>query len=294
VSCSRERLRVALCLLALAGCGPNVGAEASSTAAATGAATGVATDDAATTTAPTTGALDGGASGEGSTTLGTNMDLPPASCDSYQQDCPPGMKCGIYSYFGGGLWDDSKCVPLLEDPDKVGEACVTFNGEYSGEDSCEKGAVCFQGRCSPQCVGTVREPMCTVPHSVCYVVAEWAALCRSPCFPLWPDYCGPDSVCDLDPGDPGGFACAPDMPGGELFAACTGAPGTCDAGLTCRPPKSAVECDPMDPGCCLPFCVTDSDVFPCPGEGQECQALYMTLEEAPPELWETGVCALPT
>lgn len=245
-----------------------------------------------------------GSTGEQSTSTSTGSDLttsgpdiPPAGCGPFEPNCPVGMKCNAYGSQSRSGWNDSKCVPIVDDPDQVGEKCKIFADLYSGEDSCEAGAMCWdaaadtlEGICVPQCTGNSLEPICTAPHSFCFQAGP-LALCLPKCSPFLG--CDVGVVCDRDPNDPGGFTCAPDLPGGALFGSCDGPPGTCDAGLTCLAPESAFECDQGSPGCCVPFCRV-GEMNGCPGVGQECQPLYGDPElEAPPLFWALGICAVP-
>lgn len=274
--------------------------EASSNEVKTDATSSSSSDNSAETTShvPTSSEGDGSteelSSGE-QTTL--SADLPPTDCDPFSPDCGLGMKCSPYKSQDFGSWDDSRCVPVVNDPDQTGEECKVLEELYSGIDTCDAGLMCwavaeatFVGVCVPQCTGTSREPICTAPHSVCDQAGP-LALCLPKCSPFLD--CGFGTVCDKDPDDVGGFACAMDLPGGELFGSCTGAPGTCNSGLTCSPSTSSVECDQLSPGCCVPFCNVAAENV-CPGAGQECQPLYGDSKEAPPLLWNLGLCTLPS
>ena len=55
--------------------------------------------------------------------------LEPFDCDIWAQDCPEGEKCSAWANDGGGAWNATRCVPVDDDPDQVGEAC---NVEGSG------------------------------------------------------------------------------------------------------------------------------------------------------------------
>lgn len=222
------------------------------------------------------------------------------SCSTWTQDCPQGMKCTVYSSMGLKMWDATSCRPVHEPSSLPGESCEVFDNPWSGLDTCALGAVCWaasevtldSGVCVAFCEGSIEQPVCSSPHTDCRGSAE-AYVCLPGCSPFLQD-CEVGYVCDVDPEDPGGFACLPDESGalGGLFDACEG-PGTCDPFLTCRPPFDALQCAPNDPGCCLPFCSTVSG-SPCVDEDLVCAPLYKSPEvEAPPTLWTLGTCISP-
>lgn len=287
------RLRAVFLLLApLAACGTTQSPGPSTTSLDTTSSEGSGDLSASVTTfdSPTTTEVS-----EASSLGGLEPDLPAEMpCNPYTQECPLGMKCNVYSTTGVGLADDVKCVEVVAEPDQVGEACVNFDGEYSGKDSCEKGSVCFETMCTPLCTGSSIEPICEAPHTFCYMLSEEVAFCRTPCSPFTSNECEGGFVCDVDPDDPGGFVCGPDLPDGGLFEGCIpGVPGACDATLTCLTPAAGGECDPNLSGCCLPYCLIDAQNI-CPGEGQVCVPFFADPEvEAAPGLWTLGICTLP-
>ena len=289
-------IQIAIIFLHLACCSGQR-TEADGTSSSTLALSSTSSGSGATGQVPTSS--HGGSTTEGQSTSSGGMaipDLPSEECGPFAPDCPPGMKCSAYGSRRLGSWQYSKCVPVVDDPDALGEECEVFKDYYSGEDSCEAGAMCWDivedtliGECVPVCAGTSREPICTAPHSFCFEAGS-VAICLAKCSPFL--NCGQGTVCDRDPNDPGGFACAMDLPGGGVFSPCSGDPGTCDVQLACLPSAAAVECDPLFPGCCVPYCVV-GDMNDCPGVGQECQPVYANPDEAPPLLGALGVCTVP-
>lgn len=231
--------------------------------------------------------------GDGATGSSTGPG-PGATCIPLAQDCPAGYKCAAYATEGSPSWNEAKCVPVVGDG-VDGEPC-TAEG-LTGVDSCAKGYMCWNieqetgfGTCVAQCSGTWGEPMCSEPWTTC-VFSSLAvlALCLPTCSPLL-QMCEVGEMC-LPSQVPNSFVCVPDASGdeGQLFDPCEYA-NACDPGLVCTNPELAVECDPMAPGCCLPFCEIGSDG--CPGAGQECLPWYMP-GEAPPMLENVGICGVP-
>ena len=98
------------------------------------------------------------------------------------------------------------------------------------------------------------------------------------------DLCVPQPMGD-------GFVCVLDESGdaGQQNDPCA-SPNSCDPGLFCADPALAAECDPMAPGCCLPFC--DLDNPECTNKGATCVPWYPP-GMAPPLLDHVGLCRLP-
>ncbi|MDC0717924.1 hypothetical protein [Nannocystis bainbridge] len=217
-------------------------------------------------------------------------------CYQWAQDCPEGQKCMPYSGDGDNAWESLKCVDVVPDPDGLYEPCEVFGSPVSGEDTCDVGLMCWdvvdgKGKCMGMCTGSPDKPGCTDPEASCYLTADAVVtLCFPHCDPLQQD-CEADELClPLPSGD--AFICVSDASGegGQTFDPCTYI-SACDAGLLCLNPELAVECDPQQIGCCLPFCDT-SLPNTCPGAGQECLSWW---DNAPPspELANLGVCSLP-
>ena len=250
-----------------------------------------------TETAPTTGVMTVDPSPAGSsadtTTPGTSTldpDGGSGGCDGFQQDCPEGQKCAAWADDGGVTWTVNKCVPVTGD--KIpGDACLVEGGPVTGIDNCEHGAMCWdvdqenEGTCVALCTGSVGAPVCAEGFA-CMVVQEGVLhICSPTCDPLAQD-CPSGELC-LPYED--SAICVFDASGeeGQVFDSCEYL-NSCDPGLVCIESTSAVECDPMASGCCVPMC-SIFEMAPCPGVGQECVSLY-DEGEAPMGLEYLGQC----
>lgn len=253
-------------------------------------------------TAPTTGTghtpttSTTGAPSESSTTLATTstgetrQDMTWTSCDPQAQDCPVGQKCAPFGSLGG-LWDEARCVPVVENPALPGEPCV-IEGDYtSGIDNCGVGHICWTDDiannktiCAPLCSGSLDDPVCPPGH-YCLVFSEILTVCEVPtCDPLLQDcpkageLCIPNEYVFEDwcfPNESGS--------GGQVHDPCESW-SDCDKGLACMPPTlAAVECDQEGKGCCQPFCEIGVDT--CPGAGQDCLPYFPHTT--------AGICRLP-
>ncbi|MCY1005493.1 ribulose phosphate epimerase [Nannocystis pusilla] len=221
------------------------------------------------------------------------------ACDVWAQDCPEGQKCMPYSGDGDNAWESLKCVDVVPNPDGFGEPCKAIGGPVSGEDTCDKGLMCWdvdvdtgEGVCVFQCTGNPESPSCPDPTFTCNFAADGVlTLCFPPCDPLAQDCPGGD-LCIPNPMVLGSFLCVLDASGdeGQAFDGCEFA-NVCDPGLSCLDPGLAVECDPMSTGCCVPFCDISAPNT-CPGQGQECISWYEDIP-APPGLENVGICSLP-
>ena len=191
-------------------------------------------------------------------------------------------------------WNATKCTNIMPNPGKPGDSCTAEGNGVSGVDSCEKAAMCWNisqdtdmGTCVAFCTGSWEAPKCP-PGNDCYIAArQFLILCLPGCDPVLQD-CWNTDLC-LPKGD--GFQCVLDNSGdaGQLNDPCA-APDTCDPGLFCADPALAAECDPMAPGCCLPFC--DLDNPECTNKGATCVPWYPP-GMAPPLLDHVGLCRLP-
>lgn len=263
--------------------GGNTGAGGeSSSAESTGASTGTGGNDTGHT--GFIGASDAGPS--------------PPQCSLFEQDCPEGEKCNIYASGGGNYWNGTKCVPVVPDPDDIGEPCTVEDNGFSGLDSCVLGAVCWdvdpstnEGTCVAFCSGNPANPTCPDPSLTCH--GRDFSVCLPNCCPL-EQTCGDGRGCY-----PVGrhFFCAPDA-GGESGA--FGDPceylNVCDPGLFCANAETVAQCkSPL--GCCTEFCdVTDPNADAnCTGaaEGQRCVPWYEE-GKAPLGFEHIGACILPS
>ncbi len=149
-----------------------------------------------------------------------------------------------------------------------------------------------QGTCVAMCIGSVQAPDCEVPGYDCLISGDGALiLCFPPCDPLVQDCPNGDLCVPLAPGNT--FWCVLDDSGdaGQTFDPCD-APNECDPGLTCAAPADALECDPLAPGCCIPYCDLD-EPNTCPGQGQQCIPWYDDPGDAASFNTDVGACALP-
>ena len=264
--------------------GSTSGAGESTTSASTSSTTSVETGAAATTSV------------EETLSFLHPMDMPGSGpCDPWSQDCPEGEKCTWYADDGGSSWNNTKCVPVVENPTQEGEPCFAPMGGLGGIDDCDLGLMCWdtdaenKGICVVLCHGAPEEPFCDTPKMVCAVSSGGFGLCLRGCDPLLQD-CDPSDVCIESP--TGGFLCVLDASGddGQQHDPCMYA-NACDPGLLCADVTDAVECDQNAGGCCQPFCdLTDPDAdAKCGGVGQVCTP----PRELTPEFEHVGHCAVP-
>ena len=219
-------------------------------------------------------------------------------CDLWTDNCPEGQKCMPVSLDGDLTWQNSRCVPLVADPDELGEPCTVLGTGFDGLDTCDRRAMCWSGdlddktgTCFPMCSGPPESPSCA-PGSVCTISDDSVLiLCLPSCDPLAQD-CPNGDLCINNPQDPLSFVCVLDAGGdeGQVFDPCEFA-NACDPGLLCLIPELAAECDPQALGCCLPFCDL-SLPNACPGQGQQCLP-WFEQGQAPPGLENVGVCGIP-
>ncbi len=219
---------------------------------------------------------------------------PDLECDLWEQDCPEGEKCMLWANDGGNSWNATRCSPIAENPGGPGEPCTIEGSPYSGIDTCELGAMCWdvdletlEGRCVAMCIGDRESPTCEDPNSSCIITSGPPALCLPNCDPVAQD-CAEGEACypfsDV-------FHCIPDA-SGEM-----GAPGdpceyinACDPGTFCAQADIVPDCMGAL-GCCSPFCAVDDPMPPCL-PGQIC-APYYEEGSAPGGYELVGACVLP-
>ncbi|MEM7152079.1 MAG: ribulose phosphate epimerase [Myxococcota bacterium] len=217
-------------------------------------------------------------------------------CDLFAQDCPRGEKCMPWSNDGGGTWNALRCSPIAREPGAAGEPCTVEGNAFSGIDSCELGAMCWdvdeetnEGECIAMCVGSPEKPACEDEGSMCSITGDGVlALCFSTCDPL-AQTCPEGSGC-YPVGTSSSFACIVDDSGdaGQPADPCMFI-NDCDPGTMCVPGKFVPEC--FDLGCCTSFCAVGDMGATCL-PGQSCSPYY---EEgsAPPGFEDVGVCLAP-
>jgi hypothetical protein len=201
-----------------------------------------------------------------------------------------------YANDGGSSWNATKCVPIMPNPDGVGEPCTAEESGVSGIDSCEAQAMCWdvdpqtlEGVCIAFCEGTAEQPSCA-PGSSCAISGDGIlVICLPWCDPLAQD-CYGDELCLPHKGE---FTCVHDASGdlGAYGDPCEYA-NSCDPGLYCALSEHVPGCGAV--GCCTPYCDT-SMANTCPGDGQECIPWFGGLEEgeAPPGFENVGACGIP-
>lgn len=288
-----------------AGCGPRIIFEQQTDATDDGAVptTSTAADpdpgpgpDPSPSTAPPpdpdTGVLDTGAdSSAGGFIIPLDGGGGPG-CSIFEQDCPTGEKCMPWANDGGGTWNSTRCSPVVDNPDGVGDPCVAEGSGTRGSDSCDFGSMCWnldpdtlEGTCVAFCIGSAESPTCADEFSSCSINSDGVlALCIPRCDPLLED-CAPGQACYpvLD-----GFQCVPDASGGM------GAPGDecqfineCGSGSFCADVSDVPGCE-GSLGCCSSLCSLDDPMPPCSPE-QVCVP-WFDEGEAPPGYEFVGSC----
>lgn len=253
-----------------------------------------------TSAAETVAESDGSGTGEGGIGFinepdGGSMEW---ECSLWDQNCPQGEKCNIYANDGGSSWNATKCVPIVDDPDEVGEPCTVEGSGVSGLDSCVLGSVCWDvdpetntGTCISFCIGSETNPTCPDPSQLCS--GRDFMLCLPLCCPLEQD-CADGQGCYPINDE---FTCAPDASGdaGAFGDGCEFL-NVCDPGLFCANADTVPNCH-GSLGCCSEFCdLTNPNASAgCLGAsgGQECVPWYQE-GQAPPGFEHTGVCAIPS
>ena len=218
----------------------------------------------------------------------------PFECDVFAQDCPEGEKCMPWANDGGTAWNASRCSPVANEPDAPGEPCTVEGSAYSGIDSCELGAMCYQvdpitneGTCLAMCTGNVVDPQCAAPEELCVIVSDFVPLCEDACQPLMPECAGGLGCYPSD----GGFVCwwPTDTPG--VYGEECDYVNACIPGHTCAEGASFPSC--AGASCCTEFCDTAAGLT-CPeaDQGVTCVPWYDD-GMAPPGYENVGVCTLP-
>lgn len=210
-------------------------------------------------------------------------------CSPWDQNCPGGQKCVLYSKDGGPELDAARCIAMPPAPRRVDESCVVDGGYGTGLDDCDAGLMCWdvgpsdQGVCVPICNGCAPDPQCPEGRLCASGNGNFHYMCLPACDPLLQD-CIEGNQCVL--GDEG-FVCAPDVSGpeGQIYDDCTRANG-CDHGLMCAPPDAAPGCTGSESaGCCLPFCVVGGTTCP-----DDLQCVMLFDPETHPQYAEVGFC----
>lgn len=255
----------------------------------------------AATTSPATTGMPGDVS-DGSVDTGVlDTGEIPEDCSFVAQDCPAGYKCMPYAN-DGGVWNDTICVPLVDEPSTVGQPCMVEGSVASGLDNCDGSSMCWdldpetlEGTCVPFCIGDEVDPYCADRCDFCLVASDFAlALCLPVCDPVVQDCdegqgCYPLGYADV-------FMCGPDVsdPDVGIGSPCEFA-SACPAGLVCVESSSVPDCAGAS-GCCTPACAVGA-FDPCPAllPGSVCTPWYG--DEPPAQqsclVSEPGVCVVP-
>lgn len=226
--------------------------------------------------------------------LGCDHDVPPIEwCDFFDNDCPEGEKCTLWSNDGSGWLNATRCVPVVDEPIGPGEPCQA-QGDFllSGFDDCDYASICWyldletgEGTCLPLCQGSESAPSCDDPNRYCSIGGDSIpAFCLPYCNPLDQSTCPEGQACYLGYD---AFICAPDSSGpddGGLFDACA-YPDACDPGLSCAPADDVGLCGPRDDQCCTPWC--DLAAPDCP-DGTLC--IPVSLPGVPAGEEVVGLC----
>lgn len=135
--------------------------------------------------------------------------LPPGTqghctpCSPWNQNCETGYACKPWANDGSETWGSVRCSPVDPQPDRPGEPCTVQGSGWSGLDSCEAGALCWNvdaetlgGQCVSMCQGNFDDPVCGAGETCVIANDGQLTLCLPACSPI-------DSIC----GD--GFGCYP-------------------------------------------------------------------------------------
>lgn len=281
--------------------------ETSTSASSSGSSNGPVTDDSssgAADTSSSTTTFAGSSSSVGDDAAGCPFvcasDIGASgSCDLWAQDCPLGQKCTPWANDAGFSWNDTRCVPIADDPAQPGEPCTVASIYLDGIDDCELGAMCWNvepvsmmGTCVAFCEGSEAAPSCVDPATQCTIANEGVLiLCLPLCNPLAQD-CGEGEACYPIPD---GFTCTPDAPGGAEYGGACEFVNVCDPGQFCDETFGVPGCMGTQ-GCCNAFCdlAAEDPNADCPdaAQGQTCIP-WFEPGEAPPGFATLGRCALP-
>ena len=209
--------------------------------------------------------------------------LPPGTqahctpCSPWSQDCADGDACKPWANDGGETWRTTRCSPVDPRPDRAGESCTVQGSAWSGHDSCEAGALCWNvdaetlgGQCVSMCQGNFNEPVCGEGETCLVANDGQLTLCLPACDPL-ESTCGEGFGCY--PNGLDGFACVRE---GENVHVRNFFHPHCPAGSVMTLDGCVALCDLAIEG-------------GCEGEAT-CQAYY-ARGKAPRGLEDVGVCS---
>ncbi|MCB9705558.1 MAG: hypothetical protein H6711_27055 [Myxococcales bacterium] len=268
----------------------------------TGSESGTSTSTSTGTSAGTSMGATGSESGTGTGSAGKDMSNG-ALCSLILQDCPMGQKCVPYNMSGGIFPDGVKCVDEPANPDAVGENCQVTGGFGSGEDTCVKGALCFdldndgEGVCIEHCSGTPDVPFCEKSEQSCVTFFDPPVpLCFTRCDPLVQD-CPEGEGCYMDAPNIGseGFVCMPTVLApnvdGKYGDLCFNQAG-CAPGFSCIYPENVPGC--KFEYCCSPWCdlVNNPEICAQLDPTMACVPWYEEGKEQP-GFENVGICGIP-
>ena len=219
-------------------------------------------------------------------------------CDPWAQDCPVGQKCMPWANDGGYAWNDTRCVPIADDPAQPGEPCTVASMVLDGIDDCDLGSMCWNvepvsmiGECVAFCEGSAADPSCADPATQCRIANDGVLiLCLPLCNPLTQD-CREGEAC-YSYAD--GFSCGPDAPGGIEYGGPCEFADVCDPGQFCDETFGVPGCTGTV-GCCNAFCdlAAPDPNADCPdaAQGQTCIPWYEP-GQAPSGFANVGRCTV--
>lgn len=226
-------------------------------------------------------------------------------CVLWGADCSEeSQKCMPWSLEDDRTPDESRCCPVEDNPDLVGEPCTVQDYDGSCVDSCEEGSMCVIDRpdtlegvcrrfCDPGELSSCPDSQtCKTFFEILPTVLN-VPMCMDKCDPLLQDcmqsgwHCIPDSP---TPAGQSGFICVPPPPEEpkQIFDGC-GLANDCEAGLICLTANRVPDCTGIF--CCSAYCSISEGDAPC-------QALDPNMEcvdwMATDPRWEdVGACAIP-
>jgi hypothetical protein len=218
------------------------------------------------------------------------------SCDVWAQDCGEGTKCIPWDCNIEPIWVALGCRELDENPVAVGDACTMLETPYSGLDSCDVSAMCWdvdvvtlEGECVAFCSDSGGDP-CSDPSRSCFIGFDGLVpVCLPACDPLAAD-CEPDDACvyNVDNDVMQDFVCVPDQHvGGHAYGDDCSDGILCDDGLVCRAGEHVAGCPG---GRCCTMLGTFAEPPACPDATQTCVPLYDA--DAPPGYEDLCFCGV--
>lgn len=260
--------------------------------ATTTAASVVASEDGQSDGQPS--ADSSGGESEGGLDDGSQM----GECSLFEQDCPDGDKCSVWSDEPDLTPDDIRCCPEVQNGGLQGEACSVQDYLGSCIDDCAEGHMCLDidgdgmGQCERFCGGNPDNPECDFDET-CFIYFSGVPFCFPQCDPLVQD-CVDGTGCYPDDSSAGtGFICMPTVGGGNLGDPCW-LLSNCEPGFLCLSPDFVPDC-PTFAGCCTSLCdVTETDTCDDIVTGTECVSWYYAGQTPPSaDLQNVGACVIP-